>query len=457
MKLGRLLEKKLKENLVSVTFPEEIEVTFSSIYGHEKEVEVLRDIVNYFSNTSTNKIKPHTSYVIAGPVGIGKASLMYALSKESQIPIITIDFSLFRVNSIKETRKTLKLIFDTARKLRDTLGGAIISFNNSHEIDMMEDDAVIFYSNLMKNLYDVDNIFMFLLTVKDIVLLPAMIIDNNLFDTPLTLDYPKYEVREKIIEDCLKKSNVKLATDISIQRLAKDTLGETPQSIAYIVRETILYSIRQNHEEVTQNDFAETIMRLSAGENKYVMTEKERELTAYHEAGHVIAGYFSDPEGYKLSRVEITPRTQSLGLTCGDTDENKLSYFKKDYENMIIHFLGGLAAEELKYKDHTSGVRADLSMATATASNMIRLYGMGKSIGPMVPLIDITDSQHTRAKYEEEINETLKRLSLEAYNIISEHILYLDALASALLEKEVVLGNEIEKIFAKVDSEIHKM
>lgn len=450
MKISHSQEKKLKSKLISVTFPEKIEVTFSSIYGHEKEVEILKDIVNYFSPNTSTKFKPHASYVISGPVGIGKASMVYALSKEANIPIIMIDCSVFRVNSIKETSKTLKLIFDTARKLRDNVGGAIIAFNNSHEIDMMEDDAVIFYSYLMKNLYDFDDIYMFLLTAKDVVVLPAMIIDNNLFTTPLTLDYPKYEVREKIIADYIKKNNIAIEPNVSLSRLAKDTLGETPQSIAYIIKEAVLYSIRQNHTAVTQNDFSETIMRLSAGENKYSMTDKERELTAFHEAGHVIAGYFSDPEGYKLNRVEITPRTESLGLTCGDTDENKLSYFKKDYENTVIHFLGGMAAEKLKFNDHTSGVKADIASATAIVANMIRIYGMGSSLGPMVPLVDVTDSAYIRELADKEIREKLDNLLTETYKIVSDHILYLDALAAALIEKEVVLGNEIEEIFKKV-------
>lgn len=454
MKISHSQEKKLKNKLISVTFPDKIEVTFSSIYGHENEIGILKDIVNYFSTNKTTKVKPHMSYVISGPVGIGKASMVYALSKEANIPIIMIDCSVFRVNSIKETSRTLKLIFDTARKIRNSVGGVLVVFNNSHEIDMMEDEAVIFYSYLMKNLYDFDDIYMFLLTAKDVVMLPAMIIDNNLFTTPLTLDYPKYDVREKIIADYIKKNNVVLEPSVSLSRLAKDTLGETPQSIAYIIKESVLYSIRQGHDFVTQNDFSETIMRLSAGENKYAMSDKERELTAYHEAGHVIAGYFSDPEGYKLNRVEITPRTESLGLTCDDTDENKFSYSKKDYENMIISCFGGMAAEEIKFKEHTSGVRVDLSMATATAANMIRLYGMGDALGPMVPLVDITDSAYIRQMADKEINEKLKKLYAETVALMHEKMPYLDALTAVLLEKEVVLGNEIEEIFAKVDAEI---
>lgn len=452
MKLGYFLEKKLKNNLISVTFPEDIGVTFSSIYGLEKEIEVLKDIVNYLSNGSTTNVKPHSSYLVSGPIGIGKSSLMYALAKEAQIPIITIDCSVFRVNSINETKKTLALIFDTARKLRKYNGGTIISFNNAHEIELMNEDSVIFYSYLMKNLYDIDNIFMFMLSIKEILTVPAVIIDNDLFTTSLSLDYPKFEVREKIIEDYLNNADIQLASDVSIQRLAKDTLGETPQSIAYIVKETLLYSLRQNHEVVTQNDFSETIMRISAGENKFRMTEKDRQVIAYHEAGHVIAGYFSNPDEYTLSRVEITPRSQSLGITCDDIDENKNSYFKKDYENLIIIYLGGMCAEELIFNEHTSAVSDDLLKATGIASNMVKVFGMNDNFGPIVVVKEYTDSPNLRDFANSEAQKIMKELSQETKNILSSHKAYLDALAAALLEKEVVLGNEIEEIFNAVDT-----
>ena len=196
-------------------------------------------------------------------------------------------------------------------------------------------------------------------------------------------------------------------------------------------------------------------MKLSAGEKKKKMTDKEKLSTAYHEAGHVIAGYFSNPN-YQLSRVEISPRTSSLGLTATDIDERKFAYFKEDFENLILECLGGMAAEEVVYHSHTSGVIEDLSEATAIAVNMVRAYGMNDLIGPMQIAPEITDSEHFKAIADTQVSENLKKLLNKTIRIISEHRAYLDALAKTLVEKEVILGNEIEEIFAKVKHDLEE-
>lgn len=457
MKLGYFLDRKLKKHLITVTAPSEIQVRFSSLFGLEKEIDLLKDIVRYFKS-STPRPKPHSSYYISGPLGCGKSSLTFALAKEANIPIISIDCSVFRSADKDEIHEKFDLIFDIARELRNHNKGCIIAFKNSHELELMEDDSAsstnlvknMFDMNLARNIYDLDNIFMFLLTIGSIALSPALA-SKNLFATEMLIDYPTLETREKLFTSLIKENEVELASNVSINGLARDTIGQTPHIISYIVEEAKLYAFRNNHTKVTQDDFSEVIMKFSAGEKKLKMTEKERWLTAYHEAGHVICGLATNPD-YKLSRVEITPRSQSLGLTSDYTDEKKFSYFKKDYESFIIMYLGGMAAEEFKFQDHTSGVAEDLRCATALASNMIRVYGMGKDMGPMIPYPNISDSLYIRSKCEREINALLKSHYQKAYDIISQEHLKLEALAKALVEKEVILGNEIKEIFDSINS-----
>ena len=454
MKLGYFLEKKLKSNLISVTFPDDVKVNFSSLYGLEKEKEVLQDIIDYFrkGNVST-LVAPHGSYYICGKLGTGKASLVFAVAKEANVPIISFDCSIFGSAESTEIEDIFNLIFNTARKLRKFHGGCLIAFKNAEEIELMDNDN-FFYTNLLKNIFDLESIFMFMLSSKQYLNTPAAICENDLFTTVLAIELPNLAIREKIFEDYIQKYNIKLASDVSINRLAKDTIGETPLSIAYIIKEAQLYSLRQKHLEVTQSDFSETIMKLSAGEKHFKMTEKERRLTAYHEAGHVIAGYFSNPE-YILKRVEISPRSQgSLGLTATDVDENKYSFFKKDFENLLIEYLGGLCAEEVKFGSHTSGVISDLSIATTLAYNMIAAYGMGESISPMVIRGGITDSPFSKAIVEAEIIDLLQEYYKKTTQIVKDNLPYLEALANSLIEKEVIFGNEIEEIFKNVPAEI---
>lgn len=438
----------LMKHWIKVVLPENIHVNFSFLYGHTEEKKVLRDIVRYFKGAD---IKPHTSYYLYGPIGTGKASLVYATGKEANIPVITCESSTFQtLENENDVDKILALLFDTAKKLQKKYKGVIIAFRNSEWIEGMQNDS-LFYSNLIRYSREAKNTFLFLLTSSDEIFVPAEVVENEMFSTLITVDYPDLETREKIFTDFINQYHVKLAEDVSINRLAKDALGFTPITISYIVREAYLYSKRQNHTKVTSADFAETIDRLSYGSKTVKMTEKERIITAYHEAGHVVAGYYSDPN-YVLKRVEISPRGSSLGLTQADVDENKYSYFQKDYKNMIIFMLGGYAAEEYKYHSHTSGVVADLSSANTIAANMVKAYGMSKVLGPMVIIPNVTDSGTSKAKAEGEIKEILDQLLKDTKDIIATHEKSLEALAHALLAKEVVTSNEVKEIFEKAES-----
>lgn len=448
----RQLKKKFSKHQISLFFPEEISVSFDSLYGLDKEKEIMQDIIRYLSNGKNLIVKPHFTYCIFGELGVGKASLVYATSKAANIPVISIDFNVIMTQQSKQMAPLLERIYSVARKLKAIYGGCSVVFKNVHEVFDMENDSV-FFSNLVKNTSGLEDVFTFMISIIGPLELPAALLENNLFATDIFIDEPNLATREKIFEDLIKKLQIKIADDVSISRLAKDTFGETPLRISYIIKEAYLFSIRCNHDTVTANDFSETIMRLSAGEKKEKMTDKEKLSTAYHEAGHVIAGYFSSPN-YLLKRVEISPRAVSLGLTATDVDEKKFSYFKEDFENLIIECLGGLAAEEVIYNSHSSGVVSDLSYATAAVANMVRVYGMSKEVGPIQIVPEITDSEFLKAMAEKEISKILKDLLAKTIGIISEHRPYLEALAKALVEREVVLGNEIEEIFDQVKTSL---
>lgn len=448
------LKKKVEKMQIDIFFPDEIGVTFDSLYGLDQAKEAMQDIIRYFADDSSKSVKPHFSYCIFGETGVGKASLVYATSKAAGIPVIAIDFIVFLSLTGKKQAALVEIIYSTAKKLKNIFGGCSVVFKNIHAISEIENNSM-FFASLVRNASGLENVFSFMLSVVSPLAVPAIVLENNLFNTAICIDEPDLATREKIFKDLIQKFEIKIADDVSISRLAKDTFGETPLEISYIIKEAHLFSLRHNHDAVTAEDFSETIMKLSAGEKKKKMTDKEKLSTAYHEAGHVIAGYFSNPN-YQLSRVEISPRTSSLGLTATDIDERKFAYFKEDFENLILECLGGMAAEEVVYHSHTSGVIEDLSEATAIAVNMVRAYGMNDLIGPMQIAPEITDSEHFKAIADTQVSENLKKLLNKTIRIISEHRAYLDALAKTLVEKEVILGNEIEEIFAKVKHDLEE-
>ena len=468
----KLLKKKLEKQQATVFFPYEIDITFDSLYGLDQEKEIMQDIITYLSSDNKNRIKPHFSYCIYGELGVGKASLVYATSKAANIPVIAIDSSVILSQAPKKLGSILDTIYKTAKEMKKIFGGCSVVFKNVQEFFEMENDS-IFFSNLIKNVSGLEDVFSFMLSIVGPIDVPAAVVENNLFVTDIYIDVPNLATREKIFEDLIQKFEVTIADDVSISRLAKDTFGETPLGISYIIKEACLFSQRRKHNVVTANefsetnnvvtandffetnnvvtadDFSETIMKLAAGEKREKMTDKEKLSTAYHEAGHVIAGYFSTPN-YQLKRVEISPRASSLGLTATDIDEKKFSYFKEDFENLIVEYLGGLAAEEVIYGSHSSGVLADRAYATTAAANMVKAFGMCDVIGPMQVIPDVTNSEATKAMADAQIAEILKKMKKKSINVVSKHIPYLEALAKALVEKEVILGNEIEEIFTKV-------
>ena len=376
----------------------------------------------------------------------------FSPAQAARIPVIDVDASGF-ADTEDKVEKKIDLIFSVAKKLKKEYEGCAIVFRNVNSLDELNDLTPIFYIDILKNFEATTNIFLFALCTSAFTV-PPIVLQKNLFTTIITVDYPKLEVREQILEAIIKKNGLVLDDDVSIARLAKEAIGCTPQEIEYIIEDVILYSARQGHKKITQNDFSDALAIYYSGDKNFKMTEKYRWTVAYHEAGHVVAGYFSDPK-YIVNRVEISPRSQgSLGITFSEVDENKYSYFRDDYENRIIHLLGGLCAEEVVYGKHTSGVVGDLTMATGLATNIVKAYGMEKDFGYSVVIQGVTDSWYNHARAEKLIKKIMDELYERCKKIISDKLPYLEALAKALVQNEVVLSDEIGEIFKNVAKEL---
>ena len=243
MKLSYFLDRKLEDNLIKVTEPDEISVTFADLFGVDNAVEVLKDIINYFDNPSST-IQPHKSYFLYGPLGTGKASLVYATAKEAYIPVVDFEASIFSsLTSDAEVNKKFSLILKAVNKLSSMFDGCAIMFRNAEELED-SDNVNAFYLNLIKYFSNMPNIFIFALSSTGAMAVPLIVKEHDFFATTIGIEYPNLTVREKLFEACIRKENIDIASDVSINRLAKETFGETPITIAYIVKEAHLYSLR---------------------------------------------------------------------------------------------------------------------------------------------------------------------------------------------------------------------
>ena len=230
------LKKKVEKMQIDIFFPDEIGVTFDSLYGLDQAKEAMQDIIRYFADDSSKSVKPHFSYCIFGETGVGKASLVYATSKAAGIPVIAIDFIVFLSLTGKKQAALVEIIYSTAKKLKNIFGGCSVVFKNIHAISEIENNSM-FFASLVRNASGLENVFSFMLSVVSPLAVPAIVLENNLFNTAICIDEPDLATREKIFKDLIQKFEIKIADDVSISRLAKDTFGETPLEISYIITE----------------------------------------------------------------------------------------------------------------------------------------------------------------------------------------------------------------------------
>ncbi len=445
---------KLKKYFVTVVYPDELTSTFDDLIGMENEKEILQDALNFLKNIEFYQqnpvLIPHTRYLLGGEPGSGKTILINALAKTAQVPIITMSMSSFVAFS-KDVKHILNLIFDLAASMQN---GCVLLFNDFAAVQGLSAELLMFFHNqFISRVCSTPNNIILLSSSTGAFELPAFYFENNAFSQNKTImmQPPTLQTRQKLIEAYFKKFELPLADDVSAEQLARNTLGMYPKDLEYIIRETALHASRKGELLVTAKDFNDVMLTMEAGQMYNKLSEKERISTAYHEAGHVIAAYYSNPN-YVLGRVEITPRAASLGLTQEDAGEEKHCLFKHDFEYNIIYSLGGMAAEKLIYGETSSGVHSDLRSANMSAIIMYQNLGMSEELGPVI-YDDDEGLTSDRLWHESEvfIQKEIKRLYDVTFKIVSSHKAQLEALTQALLKREVLMGPEIKAVLDKAD------
>ena len=293
------------------------------------------------------------------------------------------------------------------------------------------------------------------------VLDPALLRPGR-FDRQIPVDRPDLRGREAILK--VHAKNKPIGKEVKLEDVAKRTPGFTGADLANVLNEAALLSARENHKIITTAEVDEAIDRVMAGPQRKtrLMTEEERLITAYHEGGHALVAH-ALPHTDPVHKITIMPRGRALGYTMVLSDEDRYATTRNQMLDQLAYSLGGRAAEELVFHDPTTGASNDIEKATNLARAMVTQYGMTERIGAIK--LGITDDQpflgrnygHTRDYSEQvagvvdnEIQRLISNAHQEAYDILVENREILDHLVEILLEKETILKDEIEKIFAKV-------
>jgi len=442
--------------------------TFADLAGCDEAKEEVTEIVEYLKDPKKFQRlggRIPRGVILIGPPGTGKTLLAKAIAGEADVPFFSISGSDFvemfvgvgaaRVRDLFEQgkRNAPCIIFvdeiDAVGRLRGAgLGGGHDEREQTLNALLVEMDG--FTPN--------DGVIMIAATNRPDVLDPALLRPGR-FDRQIVLDMPDQKGREEILK--IHTKAVKLDKEVDLSKIARGTPGFSGADLANLVNEAALMAARANAAAVTQEFLEEARDKVRFGRERRsrVLDEEDKQYTAYHEAGHALVTVLI-PECEPLHKVTIVPRGMAyLGATMQLPEKDKYHYRKKELEGQLAVLMGGRVAEELVFGDVTSGARSDIKHATDIARRMVCEWGMSDAMGPLAygereehiflgREIDrrIDYSEQTAQQIDAEIRRIVEAANERARELITAHREALDEIAQQLLKREVLDGEEIERI-----------
>ncbi len=447
--------------------------TFADVAGADEAVAELREIKDFLADPKRYQdmgAKIPKGVLLYGPPGTGKTLLARAVAGEANCPFFSISGSDFVEMFVGVGASRVRDLFAQAKAAApaiifldeiDAVGrqrGAGLGGGND-EREQTLNQLLVEMDGFEAN----GQVILIAATNRPDVLDPALLRPGR-FDRQIPVDRPDLKGRAAILE--VHAKNKPLAKAVDLNEFAKRTPGFTGADLANVLNEAALLTARHNAKIITVEALDEAIDRVMAGPQRttHLMTEDERRITAYHEGGHALVARAltqTDP----VHKITIMPRGRALGYTMILPEEDRYATTRNQLLDQLAYSLGGRAAEELIFHDPTTGASNDIEKATNLARSMVTQYGMTERVGAIKLGVSEGDPflgrnyGHTRdyseemaAIVDEEIRSLIETAHQEAFDILVENRDILDALVIELLEKETLLKEEIEKIFAKVRS-----
>jgi len=452
-----------------MTIDDKKKVTFEDVAGADEEKEELKEIVEFLKQPKKFidlGARIPKGVLLVGPPGTGKTLLAKAVSGEAGVPFFSISGSDFVEMFVGVGASRVRDLFEQAKKNSpcivfideiDAVGrhrGAGLGGGHD-EREQTLNQLLVEMDGFGVN----EGVIVLAATNRPDILDPALLRPGR-FDRRVFVGLPDIKGREEILK--VHARGKPLGPDVQLSELAKITPGFTGADLENLLNEAALLAARENKKQITMKEVKEAVFKVVVGPEKKsrVMNEKEKRLTAYHEAGHAIAVRVVSSTD-KVDRVSIIPSGRAGGYTLFKPDEDKSYQTKSQLLESIIIALGGRAAEEIVLGEVSTGAYNDLKQANSVARNMITKYGMSEKLGNLVfgdendEIFIGRDFAHAR-NYSEEvaaaIDNEVKNIIDTAYQktitVLKENINKLHKVAEALLEKEKIEGAEFEEIFA---------
>jgi cell division protease FtsH len=450
---------------------DQVKVTFTDVAGCDEAKEEVKELVDFLKDPGKFQRlggKIPRGVLLVGPPGTGKTLLARAVAGEAKVPFFTISGSDFVEMFVGVGASRVRDMFEQAKKQApciifideiDAVGrhrGAGLGGGHDEREQTLNQLLVE-----MDGFQGSEGVIVVAATNRPDVLDPALLRPGR-FDRQVVVGLPDVKGREQILR--VHSRRVPTADDVDVAVIARSTPGFSGADLANIVNEAALFAARANKRVVDMDDFEKAKDRIIMGAERrsIVMSDQEKKLTAYHEAGHAIVG-LCVPEHDPVHKVTIIPRGRALGVTMFLPEADRYNYTREYLESKISSLYGGRLAEEIIFGDSkvTTGASNDIQKATEIARNMVTKWGLSEKVGPLT--VSGNDEEvflgHSITRHKEiseatfsvidtEVRGLIERNYTRAEKILKQNLDKLHAMAEALLKYETIGTDQIEDVMA---------
>lgn len=438
-------------------------VTFNDVAGADEEKAELQEIVEFLKNPQKFVqigARIPKGVLLVGPPGTGKTLIARAVAGEAGVPFLSISGSDFVELYVGVGASRVRDLFDKAKKNHpciifideiDAVGrqrGAGLGGGHD-EREQTLNQLLVEMDGFGAN----EGVIMIAATNRPDILDPALMRPGR-FDRQVTVGYPDVKGREEILR--VHAKGKPLAPDVNLETIAKSTAGFTGADLENLLNEAALLAARKERRAITMAEIEEATIKVVVGTEKKsrIMSDKEKKLTAYHEAGHAVATYYCDSQD-PVHQISIIPRGMAGGYTMHLPTEDKSYKSRNEMKEELIVLLGGRVAEALVLDDISTGASNDIERATKIVRAMVTKYGMSERLGPITYGTDTSNpflgkemghvsnySEETAAEIDEEVKSIIFNAYQKTEKVLSDHIDVLHRLAGVLFEKEKLDADE---------------
>ncbi len=434
-------------------------IKFKDVAGLEEEKEELIEIVDFLKRPekfTKMGAKVPKGVLLYGKPGTGKTLIAKAIAGEADVPFISMSGSEFIEMFAGLGASRVRKLFDKARKLAPCIVfideiDAIGARRTSNSGAETENNQTLNQLLVEMDGFSSEETIIVLAATNRPEMLDKALLRPGRFDRQITIPAPDLKGRLDILK--IHSEDKRLSDDVNLESVAEDTAGFTGAELANILNEAAIIATINKHDEIENSDIEEAVKKVTVGLEKKtrVYSEKDKKLTAYHEAGHAVVSRYL-PTQTDIKEISIIPRGVAGGYTMYKSDEDKYYISKTEMKEKLVALLGGRAAEKLVLDDISTGASNDIEVATKIAREMVTKYGMSDNLGP----IDFQGKeQNDMFVFGENIGDKIgaevKSLIDEAYvnaqKLLIEHRDKLDVIAQTLLKQEKINEQEFNRIF----------